>query len=59
MDHPDAVISGGEGTKLTGLAVSPSGTQFCVADDEHFVKVGSQLSYFSFLCTTRRSIAPP
>lgn len=39
MDHPDVVISGAENAKLTGVAVSPNGTQFCVADDDHFVKV--------------------
>ena len=39
MDHPDVEISGGDSVKLTGLAVSPTGTQFCVAGDDHFVKV--------------------
>lgn len=54
LDHADVVISGGESTTLTGLAVSPSGTQFCVADEDHFVKVcvsfefwNNVLSFFS------------
>jgi hypothetical protein len=48
MDHPDVEISAGENVKLTGLAVSPTGTQFCVAGDDHFVKVCLCLCFLLF-----------
>lgn len=40
MDHADVVISRDDiSSSSTGLAVSPTGTQFCVAGDDQFVRV--------------------